>query len=146
MKDINPTLEVLPEALHRVQLGAGGRQPHQDDVLRHLHTLRHMRRGLVQEHHIETLSRVLTERVQKDAEAVRIEARQLPPEGLACGGLHGGREPIRLLQGLDDLDRLYAVARQPPVERQVQAQTTCILAEAPHGLVGRVPPSGGDSA
>ena len=95
-----------------------------------------MRRRLVQENNIETLSIVLAELLQKDAEAVRIEARQLPPEGVPRRGLHGGIEPIRLIQGLDDLERLHAVARQPPVQGQVQAQARFILTEDPYGLVG----------
>ena len=40
----------------------------------------------------------------------------------------------------DDLERLHAVACEPPVEGQVQAQATFILAEDPPGLVGRLPP------
>jgi hypothetical protein len=33
------------------------------------------------------------------------------------------------------LDRFHPVARQPTVERQVQTQARCILAEDAHGLV-----------
>ena len=43
IEDINPTLQVFPEALHRVQLGAVGRQPHQDNILRQRDALRYMR-------------------------------------------------------------------------------------------------------
>ena len=36
-------IQVFPEALHRVQLGAVGRQPHQDNILRQRDALRYMR-------------------------------------------------------------------------------------------------------
>lgn len=74
-----------PQALHRVQLGAVGRQPDQDDILRDLDALCHMRGRLVQKDDIETLGIVLPKLLQKDGEAIRIEARQLPPKGRARG-------------------------------------------------------------
>ena len=84
--------------------------------------------------------------VKKDIEAIGVQAGQLPPERLPGSGFDRRLEPVRFLQRLDDLERLHAVACEPPVERQVQAQTTCILAEDSHGLGGRRPASGGDGA
>jgi hypothetical protein len=105
-----------------------------------------VRRGLVQQDDGETLRLALATLVKKDAAARGVQAGQLLPASLPGGGFDRRREPVRLLQGLDNLDRLHAVAGEPTVEGHVQAQTTCILAEDPHGLVGRVPPSGGDGA
>ena len=99
-----------------------------------------MCRGLVQEDDIEAVAIVLAQLLQKDGEAVGIEAGPLPPEGVAGGGLYSGIEPVRLVEGLDDLDRLHAVARQPPVQRQLQAQATFILTENPYRLVRRLTP------
>jgi hypothetical protein len=128
-KELLKTEQIFPEVLDRVQRGTVGRQPHEDNMLRHLDALRHLRWSLVQEHDTETLSIVLATLPQQDGEAVGIQARQLPPEGVARRGLHGGREPGRLVRERDDLDGLPAVAREPTVERQGQAQATFILAE-----------------
>ena len=59
LQDIDAALHVLPEALDRVQLGTLGRQPHQDDVVRHLDTPGSMGRGLIEEDNRETLRRGL---------------------------------------------------------------------------------------
>ena len=99
-----------------------------------------MRGGLVEEDNIETVSLVLAKLLEKDGEAGSIEAGQFPPEGVSRGGLHGRIQPVLLIEGLDDLDRLDAIGRQPPVERQVETQARFILAEEPYGLVGRLPP------
>jgi hypothetical protein len=101
-----------------------------------------MRGRLLQEDHIEAISIVLAKLAQKDREAVGIQARQLPPEGIACGRLHGGIEPVILVQRRDDLDGLHAEARESPPERQMQAETAFILAEDPHGLSRRLAPEG----
>lgn len=140
LPNINAALEILPQALHWVQLGAVGRQPQEDNILWDRNALRPMRRRLVQEEDIEAVGIVVAKLPEKDAEAVRIEARQLPPERVACGGLHGGIEPIIFIQRLNDLDGLHAIAGELTVERQVQTQPTFILAEDPYGLVGRLPP------
>ena len=137
--DLEPALQVFPEALHWVQRGTVGWQPHEDDVLRYRDARRHMRRGVVQQDEVETRGVVLATLVEKHGEAVGLEAGPLPPAGFARRGFHGGREPLRLVQGLNDLDGLHAIARQPPVERQVQAQTTFIVAEDSHRLVGCLP-------
>jgi hypothetical protein len=144
MKDIDAVLQVFPKALHRVQLGAVGWQPDQDDILRDLDALCHMRGGLVQKDEVETLSIVLTKLPQKDGKAISIEARQLPPEGLARGRLDSGIEPVILVQRRDNLHWFHPVARQPSVKRQVEAQARFILAEDPHRLVGGLPAEGRD--
>jgi hypothetical protein len=102
--------------------------------------------GLVEEDDIETLGIVLPKLPQKDGEAIGIQARQLPPEGVPRRGFHRGIAPVILVEGLNDLEGLHAVARQPTREGHVQAQTTCILAKHPHGVVGHLPASGGDGA
>ncbi len=67
-------LQVFPQALHRVQLGAVGRQPHQDDVLWYLDALCHMRWSLIQQDAIETLGLGLAQLPQEDTEAGGIQA------------------------------------------------------------------------
>jgi hypothetical protein len=144
IEDIDAVLQVLPKALHWIQLGAVGWQPDQDDILRDLDALGHMRGRLVQNDDMKTRGLGLPTLPQQDGEAIRIEARQLPPKGLARGRLDGGIEPGILLQRCDHLHWFHPVARQPPVPRQVQAQACCLLAADPHRLGGRLPASGRD--
>jgi hypothetical protein len=141
---INPTLEVLPEALHRVQLGTVGGQPHQDDVLQYLHALPHMRRGLVQQDAMETLGVVLAKLPQKDREAVGIAAGQLSPEGVARRGLHGGIQPGVLIEWRNDLDRLDSIPGETTADRQGETKPAFVLAADPHGLCRGLPASGRD--
>jgi hypothetical protein len=135
IQDVDAAFEVLPQAFDRIQLGAVGGQPHQDDVLWHLDTLGHMRRRLIQEHDVETVGIVLTKLAEKDGEAGGIKAGQLPPEGLACGRFHCGVQPVILIQGCDDLNRLHTIAREPPREGQMEAEPAFILAEDPDRLL-----------
>ena len=144
IEDIDTTLEVLPEALHRVQLGAVCWQPHQDDIVRYLDALRHMRRGLIQQDNIEALGIVLTELFEKEAEAVGIQARQFPPEGVPRGGLHGRIQPVVLIAGLNDLEWLDSIASETTMDRQVEPEPAFVLAEDPHGLRRGLPASGRD--
>ena len=137
--DINTAFQLLPEPFDRVQLRAVRGQPHEDDVVWYRHALGHVRRGLGQQDDVATLRIALAKLVQKDAEALGVQVRQLPPEGLPSGGFDRRIQPVRLLERLDNLDRLHAIAREPTVEGQAQAEATFILAEDPHGLVGRVP-------
>jgi hypothetical protein len=139
IQGVEAGLQVLPHAFHRVQLGAVGGQPHQDDVLRDWDALRHMRRGLIEQDNVQALRIVLPILPQQDGEAVRIEAGQLPPEGLPRGGLHGRIEPVILIQGRDELDRLHAVPREATADGHMQAQATFILAEDPHGSIRLLP-------
>src|SRR5215468_2141727 len=69
LQDINATFEVLPQTFDRMQLGAVGGQPHQDDVLRHLDALGHMRRRPIQEHDVEAVGVVLPQLSEKDGAA-----------------------------------------------------------------------------
>ena len=131
---INPTLEVLPEALHRVSLGTVSWQPHQDDVLWYLHTLRPMRRGLVQPDDIETRGSMLAKLPQKDRAAVGIEAWQLPPAGVSRGRLHGAIPPGVCIARLNDLDWLDSIPCETTTDWQVETEPAFVLAEDPHGL------------
>jgi len=78
--------------------------------------------------------------VQKNREALGIQAGQLPPEGIACRRIHRRIEPIGLMQGLHALDRLHPVARHAAQRGQVQPEATLILTKDPHGLRGRLSP------
>ena len=131
IQDVEAAFEVLPQAFDRIQRGAGGRQPHQDDVLWHLDTRGHRRRRLIQEHEVEAVGRVLTKLAEQDGAAGGIEAGQLPPQGLAGGRFHGGGQPGILIQGCDDLPRLHPLAREPPRAGPMEAEPAFILAEAP---------------
>ena len=144
--DIQAALAIFPEALHRGQLGTIGRPPHNNDVLRPRDALCPVRWSLVQEHTVETCRIMLAQLAEKDGAAGGIEAGQRPPEGVPRGGLHGGIEPVRLLQGLHNLDRLHAVAREPPVDGPVHAQRALVLAEDPPRLGGCLAASGGHGA
>jgi hypothetical protein len=53
-----------------------------------------MRWGLVQQDNVETLPIGLTKLVEKDVEALGVQARQLPPEGLPGGGFDRRIEPV----------------------------------------------------
>jgi hypothetical protein len=95
-----------------------------------------MRRSLIQADTVQALRILLAKRLQQDGEAVGLEAGPRPPRGLPRGGLHGGLEPVILVEGLDDLDRLHAVACEATLDGQVQTKATVSLTEDPHGLVG----------
>jgi hypothetical protein len=89
---------------------------------------------LIEAHDIEAVGLVLAKLPQKDGEAGGIQAGQLPPEGLPSGRFHRGVQPVILIQGLDDLEGLHAIACEPPVDREVQAEPAFILTEDPDGL------------
>ena len=133
-------LRSFPQPFDRGQLRAVGGQPDQDDGLWELHALGDMRGGLVQQDAVQTPGIVLATLVQKETDAVSIEARALPAEGVAGRGCARRLPPVRLVHWGDDLDRLHTVAREPTVAGPGQAQTPCSLAEAPHRLVGGLPP------
>ena len=94
-----------------------------------------MRRRLIQEHDIEAVGIVLAKLAEKDGEAGGIEGGQLPPEGLASGRFYRGIQPVILIEGRDDLDRLHPIARESPREGQMPAEPAFILAEDPDGLL-----------
>jgi hypothetical protein len=102
--NINARFEVLPQPLDGVQLGAVGGSPDEDDVRGQLHTLSDMGWGLVQQDNVQTLRLVLAKLLQKEVEAVGIEAGPLPPEGVASGGVDRRRPPVRRVQRFDDLE------------------------------------------
>jgi len=135
IQDVDAAFQVLPQAFDRISLGAVGGQPHQDDVLRHLDAPGDMRRRLIQDHDVEAIGIMLTQLAEKDGAADGIQAGQLPPEGLARGRFHRCVQPVILVQGRDDLDRLHALACQPLLEGQMQAEPTFILAEDPDRLL-----------
>jgi hypothetical protein len=138
--NIDAVFQILPEPLDGVQLRAGRGPPHEDNVVGDRHALGHVCRGLVQQDTIQTLRLGLTKLVKQNTEALGIEAWELPPERLPSGGFDRRIEPGGLIQRLDDLDRLHAVAGEPPVEGPVQAQARFILAEDAHRWGGRGPP------
>ena len=96
--------------------------------------------GLVEEDNIETLGIVLAKLAQKDGEAVGIQPGSCPPEGVPRRRLHRCIEPVEFIQRVHQLPWLRPDPRQPTEERQVETETTFILAEDAHRLVGRVAP------
>jgi hypothetical protein len=50
--------------------------------------------GLVQQENVQTPGIVLAKLIQKEAEALGIKARQLPPEGVAGGGFDRRLQPV----------------------------------------------------
>ena len=94
-----------------------------------------MRWGLVQQDNVETLRLVLAKLLQKEAEAVGIEAGPLPPEGGAARGFDGCVQPVRLVQRVDDLEGLHAKACHAAPRRKLEAQPAFVMAENPHRLV-----------
>jgi len=137
--DIDAAFEILPEPLDGVQLRAVREQPRKDDVLRPWDASGHVCWSLVEEDDVETLGIVLPKLLEQATEAVGIQARQLPPEGLARRGFNRRIEPVRGIERLDDLEGLHAIPCEPTVEGQVQAQARFILAKEPYSLVGRLP-------
>jgi hypothetical protein len=93
-----------------------------------------MRWRLIQEQGVEAVGIVLAKLAEKHSETVSIQVEQLPPEGIAGGRVHHGVQQVILVQGLDDLDRLHAIAGEPPGERQMQAELAFSLVEDPDGL------------
>ena len=142
--DINACFEVLPQPLDGVQLGAVGGQPYQHDVFRHLDALCPMRGGLVQQDNVQTLCIVLAKLLQKEGEAIGIEAGPLPPEGVAGPGFDGCLQPVRLVQRFDDLEGLHAKAGHAATRREMEAQPAFVMAAPPHRRVRRLPAYGGD--
>ena len=142
--NIDAGFQVLPKPLDRGQRRAGRGQPHEDDVVWYGHALGHVRRGVVQQADVQPLCLGLATRGQQETQARGVQAGPCPPEGFACGGLPSGREPGRLLARLADLDRLHAVAGEATGQGPVPASTTVLLTAPPHGVGGRLSPSGGD--
>jgi hypothetical protein len=144
--DVNAAFEILPEPLDRMQCGAIGRQPDEDDVLGPLDALGDMRRGLVQQDDVETLRIMLGKFVQKKGKAGGIQAGQFPPKRVARGGFDRGREPVRFVEWLDNLYRFDPAICEPTADGQVEPEATFLLAEEPYRLVGRLPAEGGNGA
>ena len=132
--------QVLPEAFDGMQLRAVSRQPHQAYIVGHGHAVGARRWRLVEEHAVGTFRLMVAKLVQEDGTAVGIEARHLPPAGIAGGGFDRRIQPVRLVEGLDALHGLHPVAREAAMDGQREAQTAVVLAENPHGLLGRLPP------
>ena len=91
--------------------------------------------GLVQQDHVQTLRRGLAKLLQKEAEAVGIEAGPLPPEGVAGGGFDCRIPPVRLVQRFDALEGLHAQAGHAATGREREAQPAFVVAENSHRLV-----------
>src|SRR5262245_39918253 len=105
-----------------------------------------MRWGLVQQKNVQTLGIVLATLVQKETEARGIKLGQLPPEGVARGGFDCRIQPGGLVQRLDDLEGLHAIARDAATDWEVEAYPAFGLADDPHRLVRRLTPSRGNGA
>jgi hypothetical protein len=144
LEDSEATLEGLPEALQRVYLGAVRRHPPQDDVVRYLDALRPRRPGLRPPADLATLGLRRTTLLEKEADAVGIQARPFPPEGVPRGGLHGSLQPVGRLEGLHALEGLASIACETPMERPGEPEPACVVAAAPHGWRRGLPASGGD--
>ena len=95
--------------------------------------------GLVQQDHVQTLRRGLAKLLQKEAEAVGIEAGPLPPEGVAGSGFDCRIQPVRLVQRFDALEGLHAKACHAATRREMEAPPAFVVAEDPHWLVRRLP-------
>jgi len=131
---VDAILEVLPQPFDWIQFRAVDRQGNEDHILRDLHALRGMCWGLIEEHDIQTLCIVAPKLPQEGREALRIDGREFPPEGLASGGFDGRIEPIVFIQGLDQLEGLHPAPGEAATGRQMQAQAAFILAEQAHRL------------
>jgi hypothetical protein len=93
-----------------------------------------MRRSLIEEDNVQALGLGLAAVPQQDGAARGLEAGELPPAGVARGGFHRRREPVRFIERFDDLEGLHTIARDPATHREVQAQAAFVLAKHPHGL------------
>src|SRR4029453_1187463 len=102
--------------------------------------------GLIQQDNVQTLRIVLAKLMQKEVEAVGIEAGPLPPEGGAGGGFGRRIQPVRLVQRFDNLEGLHAKACHAGPGREMEAQPAFVLAENSHRLVRRLPAEGGDGS
>jgi hypothetical protein len=76
--------------------------------------------------------------MQKEAEAVGIEAGPLPPEGVAGRGFDCRIQPVRLVQRFDDLEGLHANTGHAATSREMEAQSAFVMAADPHRLVRRL--------
>jgi hypothetical protein len=94
-----------------------------------------MRRSLIEEDNVQALCIVPAEVLQKDREALGIEAGELPPEGVARGGFNCCIQPVRFIEGLDDLEGLHAIPRHSAADWEMQPQAAFILAKHPHRLL-----------
>ena len=97
---------------------------------------------LSEEHDVEVVGIVRANLPQKAGEAGGLQAGQLPPEGRPRGRFHRGVQPGILVQGLDDLEWLHAIAWEPPVDGEGQAEPAFIRAEDPDGLFRGLASSG----
>jgi hypothetical protein len=62
---------------------------------------------------VETLCLVLPKLIAQERAAGSVQAWQLPPAGGARGGVYRCIEPVVCSEGLDDLQGLHTIPRDP---------------------------------
>ena len=99
--------------------------------------------GLVQQDNVQTLRIVLAKLLQKEGDAVGIEAGPRPPKGVAGGGFDRRLQPVRLVQRCDELEGLHTPAGPAATGREMEAQPAFGVADNAHRVVQPLTSSGG---
>ena len=132
-------LQVAPDPLDRVQLGAIRGQKEQADVLRQGELGGGVRPTVVQQEDIEAVGEGLREGIDEELEHLGIQIGQLEKEPVARGGRHGAIDIEPLEDMLDGSNRLHPTRGEAPAPDGEEAKAAFVLAEHAYrpGIRGR---------
>jgi hypothetical protein len=122
-------LQVAPDPLDRVQLGAIRGQEEQTDVLREGELGGGVRPTVVLQEDIEAVGEGVREGIDEELEHLGVQIRQLEEEPLTRRRLHGAIHIAPLEDMLDRAHRLHPTRGEAPAADRQQAEAALILAE-----------------
>jgi hypothetical protein len=122
-------LQVAPDPLKRIQLGAVGRQEHEAHVGRDGEPLGRVGRTIVQPQEIETVRERLREQVDQNLAVLGVPIRQLQEEALARGGRHRAIDRAPLEDLVNRSDGLPPTGGQAPAANGQSPAAAFIVAE-----------------
>jgi hypothetical protein len=121
-------LQVAPDSLDRVQLGAIRWQEEETDVLREGELGGGVRRTVVQQEAIEAVGEGVREGIDEELEHLGVQIRQLSEEPLTCRRLHGAIDLEPLEDMLDRSHRLHPTRGEAPAADGEEAKAAFVLA------------------
>ena len=132
-------LQVAPDLVDGVQLGALRWQNEQTDVLRQGELGGGVRPTVVYHEDIEAVREGLREGIDEELEHRGVQIRPLEEEPVARGGLHGAINIAPREDMLDGSKRLHSARGEAPAADGEEAKAAFILAEHAHraGVRGR---------
>jgi hypothetical protein len=127
-------LQVAPDPLDRVQLGAIWGQEEQTDVLREGELGGGVRPTVVEQENVEAVRKGLGEGIDEELEHLGIQRRPLQEEPSARRRLHGPIDIQPLEDMLDRSHRLHPTRGEAPAADGAEAEAAFVLAEHAHRM------------